>query len=154
MNPLPHVVLMHEELAADRRRKNKRRKMENAMDKRVFLKVKVKALAAEARIIRKEEHRSRYQEALYLHRIHVVRRTARTTLLAYGFVRGRTYESMEKKCRIKPNWKEVETLVKRYGVAKRDDENQMEFNKRKQEQEDKLVAWVKKTSKKKERKVA
>lgn len=94
-------------------------------DDRLSLKVKIKSLAEEARIIRKEESKAPNdpangvydQQNLWNHRINVVRPEARATLLAYGYIRGRTYREVE------PNsttahlipWKKVRYMVERYG---------------------------------------
>ena len=81
-----------------------------------FLKVKIKSLAAEGRIIRKEERKAlgsgrwlakaqkpadeiepeyeRYNRLRH-HRVHAVRDEARASLLAYGFLRGRAYSQIE-----------------------------------------------------------
>lgn len=69
--------------------------------KRAELRVKIKSLAAEARMIRREELRLPGPErtSLYLHRICVVRPEARASQLAYGFLRGRAYKTMEAKVR-------------------------------------------------------
>jgi hypothetical protein len=74
-------------------------------DKRVYLKVKVKSLAAEALIIRKEEKKNTKVDpelgcnpirmGLKDHRKGVVRWEARHALLAYGFIRGRAYRQIE-----------------------------------------------------------
>lgn len=92
------------------------------MDKRVFLKIKLKSLAEEARIIRKEEkrHIGTMRESLYLHRIHRVRTAARNTLLAYSYIRGRSYHQVERIAHTAPNWKEVERMVKQYSMIKFD----------------------------------
>jgi hypothetical protein len=60
------------------------------------VRVKLKSLAAEARIIRKEELRTfgQLREELYRHRMDVVRVEARATHIAYGLMRGRTLEKM------------------------------------------------------------
>lgn len=56
--------------------------------RRAELRVKIKSLAAEARIIRREELRSKERgrraerESLYAHRTYEVRREARSSLLA------------------------------------------------------------------------
>lgn len=87
-------------------------------DQRAKLRVKVKSLAAEARIIRGEERRARrgdLRESLYLHRIHEVRSHARSAHLALGFIKGRTYEQMEKQAFSKPDWPEVRRLLAKYG---------------------------------------
>lgn len=93
-------------------------------DKRAFLRVKLKSLAAEARIIRREEARNkRLRYELSEYRRGVVRAAARNTQLAYAFLKGRTYRSIEAKATTPPNWKEVERMVSQYGVQ-RDYENQ------------------------------
>ena len=87
-------------------------------DQRSYLKVKIKSLAEEARIIRKEERVSKGERrrGLYLHRIGTVRRAARHTLLAYGFIRGRRYRQMEAKCATTPMWPEVFKMLVKYGL--------------------------------------
>jgi hypothetical protein len=66
-----------------------------------MLKVKVKSLAAEARIIRLEERRavagSWLHRELYLHRIHDLRDEQRSSLLAYAFLRGKARAACEPK---------------------------------------------------------
>ena len=90
---------------------------DQSMDRRRLLKVKLKALAAEARIIREEETKTRGQlrNDLHAHRVVVVRGECRATHLAYGFLRGRTYHQMERTCRTKPDWEKVKRMVRRYG---------------------------------------
>lgn len=91
---------------------------ERIMDERAYLKVKIKSLAEEARIIRKETKRARLssiKNGLYRHRIDVVRYEARHTHLAYGFLRGRSYEQMEQKAHVAPDWKKVRKMVEKYG---------------------------------------
>lgn len=86
----------------------------------VHLKVKIKSLAEEARIIRKEETRAKdkiTRESLCNHRIHVVRRECRNTHLAYGFLRGKTYDQLERNCETPPDWKKVFAMVKKYGPS-------------------------------------
>ena len=96
-----------------------------SLDQRRSLKIKLKSLAAEARIIRFEEDKAPNdpasgiydRQSLYDHRILVVRPEARATLLAYGYIRGRTYRQVE------PNsttrnlipWKKVRAMVEKYG---------------------------------------
>lgn len=92
-------------------------------NRRRFLKVKLKSLAAEARIIRLEEQRTRdpdLREALYLHRIIKVRRAARETHLAYGYLRGRRYAQLEASCAEAPDWANVKRMVKQYGGLEMD----------------------------------
>lgn len=84
-----------------------------------MLKVKIKSLAAEARIIRLEELRavggSQLQQELYLHRIRDVRGEQRSSLLAYAFLRGKTRASCEPKCSTEPDWARVLKLVEKFG---------------------------------------
>lgn len=93
-----------------------------ARDHRLFLKVKIKSLAEEARIIRKEEKRcnSFLKHELRVHRTSVVRLEARATLLAYGYIRGRTYKQLEGK--VTPNHytdkalcTKAKAMVEKYG---------------------------------------
>lgn len=85
----------------------------------VFLKIKAKSLAAEARIIRAEEKKRRgdLRSQLAGHRKDVVRREARHTLLALAYLRGRAYRVVERSVRKgnEPNWSEVERMIKKYG---------------------------------------
>ena len=84
---------------------------------RAKLRVKIKSLAVEAKIIRREEHKSLRTAAfnkrtgvpsdntwfghdaapreLYLHRVINVREEARASLLAYAFLRGKPYKHVE-----------------------------------------------------------
>lgn len=89
------------------------------LDSVKFLKVKVKSLTAEARIIRLEEQRSTgsLRDALCLHRRGVVRQAARESQLAYGFLRGRTYHQMERNAEHPPVWKNVYKMVVKYGTT-------------------------------------
>ncbi len=65
----------------------------------VYLKVKIKSLEAESKIIRLEEIRHRKDDAvrngLTNHRREIVRVEQRATLLAYGFLRGKAYRELE-----------------------------------------------------------
>lgn len=83
-----------------------------------FLKVKIKSLAAEAAIIRHEEVRSRgdLRSALRRHRQIDVRRECRATLLAYGYLRGKTYDQIEPGATSEPKWDIVTRMVKKYGT--------------------------------------
>lgn len=89
------------------------------MDERTYLKVKIKSLAEEARIIRKETKRAKrvsIKNGLAEHRKGVVRNEARHTHLAYGFLRGREYRQMEPKAHETPNWDKVRKMVSKYGT--------------------------------------
>ena len=97
-----------------------------------FLKIKLKALAAEARIIRREELRTNCsprigevyatantleRAALHEHRVGAVRREARHTYLAYGFLRGRAYAQLEVTCQKPPDLSAVLRMVRKYGAS-------------------------------------
>jgi hypothetical protein len=87
------------------------------MDLSVCLKVKLKSLAEEARIIRKEEKKNkRLRYLLSEHRRGTVRLEARHTHIAYGFIRGKTYEQIEPKCKTPVEWDRVRKMVTKYGV--------------------------------------
>ena len=77
--------------------------------------VKIKSLAEEARIIRREEPRQRTDEdrgALHWHRVGIVRSEARATLLAYAFVRSTPYSILERRPRGEINAKRVAEIIK------------------------------------------
>jgi len=93
-----------------------------------FLKVKIKSLAAEARIIRLEERRAgksnTLREQLYRHRTVDVRREQRASLLAYAFLRGRPLAAVEpKRCPEHVYYrglreKRVAEIVKKFGPGR------------------------------------
>jgi len=88
------------------------------MDCRIYLKVKLKSLAEEARIIRAETNKAKLpsiKDGLASHRRGIVRYEARHTLLAYGFLRGRSYRQLEQKAKEAPNWAKVRKMVEKYG---------------------------------------
>ena len=101
-----------------------------------YLKIKIKSLASEARMIRLEERKVkgyiRYRnrnvsskeqpskidgrlrtlrEGLHYHRIFDVRRESRSSCVAYGFLRGRDYGQIEQKCYSLPDWQKVQQIV-------------------------------------------
>ena len=82
------------------------------------LKVKIKSLAEEARIIRKEEKSlpgdSHHRTNLHNHRVVDVRREARASQLAYAYMRGTAYLRVEQTCKREPNWERVENVAKRF----------------------------------------
>ena len=89
---------------------------------KIFLKVKIKSLAEEAKIIRHQERQFQREGKgvrweLKTHRKHVVRPEARCAQLAYGFLRGRTYARIESKCHTVPDWRNVERLIVKYGPS-------------------------------------
>jgi hypothetical protein len=91
------------------------------------LRVKIKSLAAEARIIRAEEalhpRSSREHQSLSHHRREVVSREQRAALVALAFVRGVPYAAVERNPRCNrrpfdrpgPDWSRVAKLASRYG---------------------------------------
>ncbi len=89
------------------------------------LKIKIKNLADEAREIRRQELKCKAagdhgtRESLYLHRIGRVRQAARSTQLAYAFLRGKRYSATEQpldgNC---PNVSEIARMIKKYGADK------------------------------------
>jgi hypothetical protein len=92
--------------------------------KTILLKIKLRSLADEARLIRREERKafSRGTEAsraigmqMVEHRKTVIRSAARNTVLAYGFLRGLQYRDIEAKAYSAPEWKDVLRMVRRYG---------------------------------------
>lgn len=93
----------------------------------LYLKVKITTLAEEAKIIRRLERRIAANKrkgkthatwtGLNSHRRIQVRREARASALAYGFLRGRSYHALEFKCHEKPDWKNVEGIIKRFAVG-------------------------------------
>lgn len=112
-------------------------------DQRVYLKVKLKSLAAEAKIIRLEEKRNRhFQNGLWLHRTTVVRSEARHTLLAYGFLKGRTYAQIERTCSRAPEWDRVRKMIEKYGVRAEDFPSRAEFEKAKSLQTAQFKSWA------------
>lgn len=77
-------------------------------------KVKIKSLSVESLIIKKEEKKAKYlstKTCLYRHRIDIVRREQRYTLLAYAYFRGKTYQSIEK-TKNKPSIKTINRILK------------------------------------------
>lgn len=90
------------------------------IDRREMLKVKVKALAEEARIIRKEERKLKggdLRDELHRHRVFEVRSEARAAHLAYGFIRGRTLQQMETAAREPFPTDKVVRMCKKYGKS-------------------------------------
>lgn len=110
------------------------------MSRATHLKIKIKTLAYEARIIRKEERKhlqlarclkvveplevklmTKHYRAFWdlsEHRKGKVRHAARENGLAYGFIRGRSYAQMEAKCRPdnRPDFKSIEKIARRFGA--------------------------------------
>lgn len=94
------------------------------IDRREMLRVKIKSLADEAKIIRREEHRTRgeLRQELHLHRIGIVRSEARAAHIAYGLVRGLPLDRIEPGRtdfrKLNPDVQNrVRALLKKYGPA-------------------------------------
>lgn len=105
-----------------------------------YLKIKIKHLTAEAKIIRHEEQKTlkearkiagaQGKEAFYeracseflsmrQHRTVKVRDESRSTQVAYGFIRGKKYGVVENAgVDNPPNWSKVVTMVTTYGPIK------------------------------------
>lgn len=88
------------------------------INRKLGLKVKVKHLAEESRIIRAEERKNHgdTREWLYLHRIGIVRPAARATHIAYAFAKGISLDKVERYPERIPTevWKMVAAMVKKY----------------------------------------
>ena len=88
------------------------------INKKLGLKVKVKHLAQEARIIRTEELRNNgdTRDWLYLHRINGVRPECRATHIAYAFAKGTRLDQIEKYPERIPTsvWARVAKMVNKY----------------------------------------
>lgn len=109
------------------------------MSRVTHLKIKIKNLAAESGIIRLEENKlakaDAYRKAhgkekvhftrrveLADHRRGIVRSVARVNLLAYGFLRGRSYARMEVKTISIPDFKDILKHAKNFSPAWGDEE--------------------------------
>ena len=95
------------------------------INKKIALKVKVKHLAEEARIIRKEELRNNgdTREWLYIHRIIGVRPECRATHIAYAFAKGTELAKVERYPERIPSsvWARVTKMVDRYTDKSKED---------------------------------
>ena len=86
-------------------------------ERMIHLRVKVKSLAAEAEIIRREAQKTEgmVKWGLNQHRKTVVRYHSRINLLAYGLLRGIPYGAMEHKCHTPPDFDAIVTIARRFG---------------------------------------
>lgn len=109
-------------------------RMEMEMSGEMYLKIKIRSLAAEARIIRHHERvlrdrnrrrwsprRDELRVQLNRHRVADVRHEQRATLLAYGFIRDRALNRIEALPAKVPGfiWERVYTMLRKYHI--RDD---------------------------------
>jgi hypothetical protein len=85
-------------------------------ERTIHLRIKVKSLVEEAKIIRQESKKTKgmVKYRLNEHRKTIVRDHTRHNLLAYGMIKGTPYELMEKKCYEPPNFSRIATIVKRF----------------------------------------
>lgn len=91
-----------------------------------FLKIKLKHLAEEVRIIKREESKykgprwgqSWARVSLMVHRLYTVRPEIRDAHLAYGYLRGKERVQIESSATTEPNWENVLRIVKKYGTRK------------------------------------
>lgn len=101
---------------------------------RTYLKIKIKNLADESRTIRSEERKSlqagrslradgkpsdaKYTEfnGLRDHRLTVVRPASRANGLAYGFLLGHAYATMERKTEASPDFRAILKVAKKFGT--------------------------------------
>lgn len=103
-------------------------------DRRVELKVKIKSLAEEARIIRLEEKRAKARGDYRLlfrlqeHRRGIVRQTAHESLLAYHLVRGTTIGKFPYDTCRKPLPLDIKLSVSRFGPVRAEDETETDYN--------------------------
>jgi len=137
-------------------------------DRRLHLKIKIKSLAAEARMIRAEERkigaswkraRARAEAAgqegpfepspasvgrrndLFLHRWGPVAVHTREALLAYGFLRGRDYARLESSTKCPPDFDDVAKLVERFGPVWGHGEPILDYKARKESEALRWKAW-------------
>lgn len=99
------------------------------------LRIKLKSLAEEARIIRREERlmklRHERPDQLCQHRRWTVRNEARATLLAYAFLKGLPYDRVERKVKEEVHFRtciqpKAAAMVKKYGWEASHDDKQLE----------------------------
>jgi hypothetical protein len=95
------------------------------INKKLALKVKVKHLAEESRIIRKEEQKNYgdTREWLYIHRIIGVRPECRATHIAYAFAKGTELKRVERYPEEIPAtvWARVTKMVSLYSDKSKED---------------------------------
>lgn len=80
------------------------------------LRVNVKSLSAEARIIRQEEKRAdiMYAFELHDHRVRRLREESRYAQLALGYIRGRTYSRCEQSAKKKVNLNTLQKKITKF----------------------------------------
>lgn len=89
-----------------------------------FLKLKIKSLNEESRLIRQEEKRrgGLLRNRLHEHRVEVLRRELRATQLAYAYLRGRALVETENKSKAcwhrQSAFNRARQIVKAFGTSK------------------------------------
>jgi len=81
------------------------------------LRVNIKSLANESKIIRKETKKCKdsiIKGVLNFHRVETVRKESRITQLAYAAIRGIPYSKIEPNPKSQPDWKKVESKIKKH----------------------------------------
>lgn len=113
------------------------------------LRVKIKNLADEAGTIRHEERRALRDPRDFClygdlrdHRRGVVRRAARTALLAYALLRDVSYERCEQNAAADPDWAEVRKTAERFGACRRPEEAEEAWRTRREAQRQAFDAWL------------
>lgn len=84
------------------------------------LRVNIKSLSYESRIIREEIQKARdpdIKNSLYLHKIRNVREESRTTQLAMAAIKGIPYCQIEKYARQAPDWKRILTKCNKHATS-------------------------------------
>jgi len=86
----------------------------------LFLKMKLKSLMAEAAMLRKHEvkclgRHTEVAKSLKCHRIGIIRSESRDSLIAYGFLRGKTYAQVEGIRYSEPDQKNIARMIVKYG---------------------------------------
>lgn len=120
---------------------------------KTYLKIKIKSLAAEAKIIKQEERKWKevpfYNEnvksthplyfGLHQHRIEVVRKECRSAIIAYGYLRGRAYKQIENKSHILPDYERIVTIIRHFSYNSFPD---LHVPAKKQEAIEKIKTWT------------
>lgn len=112
---------------------------------KIPLKVKIKSLAVEARIIKREEGKTKdpqLKNSLRFHRTYDVRKEARSAHLAYAFLKGFEYAQIESRCNEKPDFVRIKKLVEKFGRCYHYEEDWDTFKKEKVWENEKLTKWI------------
>lgn len=113
-------------------------------DRRIPLKVKIKSLAEEAKIIRKEEEKTKdrsLRSVLHFHRVSDVRKEARHSQLAYAFIRERSYKDVERTTKNEPSWARIWKIAEKFGPSWDWEESYEQYKKRRSEFEGRFNDW-------------